>query len=359
MKLLWVFSTFAIGGPQRRAALLMERFGGEHEHIGVALDNQWQAQQFIGGGVRWRRLPLAFGKSRFVSLSNLSLIYRTLKELAPDLLLTSNWGTIEWAIANCGRGRVRHIHFEDGFGPDESASRQSPRRVLARRLLLRNRPVVVPSETLRELAISCWRLPAAGVHFIPNAIDVARYAQPVKSGGPLVIGSLGALRAEKNYPRLVRAVAGAGGDLTLRIHGEGDQRDAILQAARSTGLKGVELPGATNAPEAALASFDIFALSSDTEQMPISLMEAMATGLPVAATDVGDIAQMVSAENRPFVTPAGDEAALAASIKTLAGDPALRARLGAANQAKARAEFAAERMVAAYAALFRQVAAAR
>ena len=72
--------------------------------------------------------------------------------------------------------------------------------------------------------------------------------------------------------------------------------------------------------------------------MPLSVLEAMAAGLPVAATDVGDIASMVAAENRPFITPL-DETALAKAIASLIRDPALRQRVGAANRAKAVAEF--------------------
>ena len=144
--------------------------------------------------------------------------------------------------------------------------------------------------------------------------------------------------------------------MKLRIYGDGDRRDAILQEAAACRFEGLSLPGPTVAPEKALAGFDIFALSSDTEQMPISLMEAMAAGLPVAATDVGDIAEMVSAENRRFVTPAGDDAALAAAIRRLAGDAELRAKIGEANRAKAAAAFALDKMVAAHAALYEKVA---
>jgi L-malate glycosyltransferase len=77
----------------------------------------------------------------------------------------------------------------------------------------------------------------------------------------------------------------------------------------------------------------------------------MAAGLPVAATDVGDIASMVAAENRPFITPL-DETALAKAIASLISDPALRQRVGAANRAKAVAEFGQVRMMTAWQALF-------
>jgi glycosyltransferase involved in cell wall biosynthesis len=78
----------------------------------------------------------------------------------------------------------------------------------------------------------------------------------------------------------------------------------------------------------------------------------MAGGLAVAAPAVGDIAAMVAEANQPFITPPGDEAALAAALARLAGDAALRQSAGAANRAKASAEFDERAMVAAYQALY-------
>jgi glycosyltransferase involved in cell wall biosynthesis len=85
--------------------------------------------------------------------------------------------------------------------------------------------------------------------------------------------------------------------------------------------------------------------------MPLSVLEAMAACLPVAATDVGDIASMVATENRPFITPL-DETALATAIAALVSDPALRERVGAANRAKAVAEFGQVTMIAAWRTFF-------
>lgn len=105
-----------------------------------------------------------------------------------------------------------------------------------------------------------------------------------------------------------------------------------------------------------MGAFDAFAMTSDTEQMPYAVVEAMAARLPVLATDVGDIAMMVAAENRPFVVPRDSPAPLAAALAHLCADPELRRRLGAANRSRAEERFAIPPMVAAFRGVFDEAA---
>ncbi len=350
--MLSVFSTFAVGGPQVRFAQLAAGFGTSWRHAIIAMDGRLDCRERLPAGLDVSYPEISFRKGEM--LGNALRFRRALKALRPDLLVTYNWGTIEWAMANA-LPVVRQVHVEDGFGPEER-DRQIPRRVWMRRLLLRRATVVLPSRRLETIASEVWRLPRDRLRYIPNGIDLSRFAPRDRSVLPElpVIGTVAALRPEKNLGRLLRAFASARAarPARLAIVGDGPERPALEALARELGLAGdVVFHGHQPDPAPLFAGFDLFALSSDTEQMPISVLEAMAAGLPVAATDVGDVRLMLSPENAPAVVPR-DEAALAGAMTRLMFDGGLRAAAGAANRAKAEREYDERQMVAAYAKVF-------
>jgi glycosyltransferase involved in cell wall biosynthesis len=350
--LLHVFSTFAVGGSQLRFATLAAAFGARYRHIVIAMDGDHACAARLAEGLDVRCQSVEVVKGVIATLGNVRRFRRRLREITPDVLVTYNWGALEWALANMPR-RVRHIHVEDGFGPEERAG-QLPRRVLTRRLALARSTVIVPSRTLWRIATEVWRLDERRVRYVPNGIDLGRFAGGRTAAGEPVIGTVAALRAEKNLARLLRAFRLVADSLPaqLVIAGDGPERPGLEQLARDLGLGGrVRFAGHLDDPADLYRGLDVFALSSDTEQMPLSVIEAMATGLPIASTAVGDVAAMLAAENRPFVTRL-DEQALGAAMAALTRDPALRARLGAANRARAEAEFGQAAMVAAWGALF-------
>ena len=111
--------------------------------------------------------------------------------------------------------------------------------------------------------------------------------------------------------------------------------------------------GAVEDPARLLGAFDVFAISSDTEQMPISVLEAMAAGLPIAGVDVGDVKEMVSSENRPFIVDQ-DSTALAGVLCWISCQMAkARSRIGAANRQRVCKDYTLDRMVRSYTDLYR------
>ncbi|MDB5412183.1 MAG: hypothetical protein JWR10_518 [Rubritepida sp.] len=352
---LHVFPSFAVGGAQVRFAALANRFGARWRHAVVALDGDAACAARIGPEVPLTLLPPPDDSDCGV-VRRLWRIRRMLRRMQPDVLVTGNWGSMEWAVANRTLG-IRHIHMEDGFGPDE-ASTQLRRRVLARRWSLRGSTVVLPSGSLMRMAREQWRLPPAGLRYIPNGVDLRRFrpdgpVAPILVGGdgPL-IGTVAALRPEKALDRLLRACAllmREGTAFRLAVVGDGPERGSLERLAAELDLSGrIVFTGAIPDPAAAYRAFDVFALSSGTEQMPFSVLEAMASGLPVAATDVGDIRGMLAVENEPHVA-ALDDGALAAGLRGLLVDRTHRQVVGAANRQKAVAVFDQEAMFQAYA----------
>jgi glycosyltransferase involved in cell wall biosynthesis len=351
--LLHVFSSFAVGGAQVRFAAIANRYPRAWRHAIIAMDGNLECRERFSAEVDavFPNIDIRKGDT----LGNVKCFRRALRALQPRTLITGNWGSIEWAMANA-LPVVRHIHTEDGFGPEER-DRQLPRRAWTRRIFLRRTSVVVPSRTLWRIATGPWGLDPSRVRYIPNGIDLARFERATAAmlpGEGAVIGCVAALRVEKNFPRLIRAFHLLAADMPARlvIVGDGPERAALEQLVASLDLASrVVFAGHVPEPSALYRAFDVFALTSDTEQMPMTVLEAMAAALPVAATDVGDIKEMLAAENRTFIVPR-DERALADAFRALLRQPDLRRSVGAANRARARRDFDQEVMFAQYAALF-------
>ncbi len=176
--LLHAFSTFQLGGPQARFVQLANALGPAYEHHIVAMDNRFDAGERLSANVRWQPVQMTVKKGGL--LANRSVCRQQLQRLKPDLLLSYNWGAIEWAAANLPRV-VPQVHVEDGFGPEE-ATTQLPRRVWTRRVLLGlgRVPVVVASRRLEAIAKDIWKLPHARVRFLANGVALSGSTQKAR-----------------------------------------------------------------------------------------------------------------------------------------------------------------------------------
>ncbi|MGI9511228.1 MAG: glycosyltransferase [Geminicoccaceae bacterium] len=366
--LLHVFPSFATGGAQTRTIDLANSILSDKKHIFVSLDRNFSAAEGLQTHVHHALLSIGCKRSGRPELDNLKMFRRLVSERRPAALLTYNWGAIEAALANRIAPICPHVHFEDGFGPDEASGRQLPRRVWTRRLALSGRrsTIVVPSKTLLGVARSIWRFRSTRLRYIPNGIDCARFdrmetgdAKPLRSSkDEILIGMIGALRAEKNVARLLRLFAGLKTEQPLRLIlvGDGPERDKLEALAQELGIAGrTDFIGEVADPERVLAELDIFALTSDTEQMPYCLIEAMAAGLPVVATEVGDVGSMLPPANQPFIAPPNAEILLRTQLQRLVERPDLRATIGDLNRRHAKDSFDRKAMLERYRQLFAKI----
>ncbi|WP_447931139.1 glycosyltransferase family 4 protein [Sphingopyxis fribergensis] len=363
IRILHLHSSFSLGGKEARAVRLMNLMGDRAHHtILSAMPEALGARDAIDPGIVVdfpKDAPPLHGKP---SLPR----YRQLADYMTrfELVLSYNWGAMDGVMARRVHvSRLWHsmpalIHHEDGFNEDESVRRNWKRNLFRRVALRTAQSVVVPSTLLQQIAADEWGA-AEKVRLIPNGIDTARYAgAPAVSipgfsrrEGDVVIGTVAGLRKVKDLPRLVRAVAALPHNVRLVIVGEGPERAAIAAEAAACGVADrLVMPGFMADPARWIGHFDLLALSSQSEQMPIAVVEAMAAGLPVVSPAVGDVAAMVSEANRPYI--AADEAGFRAALARMSESAALRADVGAANRRVTAERFDESNMVGAYEKLY-------
>jgi len=364
-KILHLHSTFNLGGKEARAVRLMNHFGDAAEHVILsAQPDSLSARDAIDPKIRVAfptDAPSLAGKPSLRRYRHFVSYFRQF-----DLILSYNWGAMDGVMARTLFSRLEGlpplIHHEDGFNEDEQQKLNWKRNWFRRFALGAAQALVVPSGQLVRIASDVWKQPEQKIHHIPNGIDVKRFEKKAQRGAlpgftrredDIVVGTVAGLRTIKNLPRLVRACAAAGTNVRLVIVGEGPEKETILAEAQRVGLGDrLLMPGFLADPARYIGLFDIFSLSSDSEQFPISLIEAMAAGLPVVATDVGDIKAMVSQANHGFIKPLGDESKFIESLTTLVQHRQLREDLGMQNRAKAQAEYNESKMLGRYAWLY-------
>ncbi len=207
------------------------------------------------------------------------------------------------------------------------------------------------------------RLPASRVHVISNGVDVERFCPNVATrqavrrdlhlhGDVPVIGIVAALRPEKNHLLFLRAakwIQQQVPDARFLIVGDGPQREPIELAALSAGLRdSVMMLGARSDIPDLLTAMDIFVLPSHIEANPVSILEAMATGLPVIATRVGSVPETVQEGQTGYLVATGDAASIARQCVHLVSRPDVARRLGQNARESVRQQWSLEHMVRGY-----------
>jgi glycosyltransferase involved in cell wall biosynthesis len=216
--------------------------------------------------------------------------------------------------------------------------------------------VIAISAGVREALVQAG-VPTERIVVVPSGVDPdalvapagARAAVRAEWGIPtdaVVVLVVGALEQRKGHAVLLEAARRAALPATRYVFcGEGSARDALLTAAGPLGDL-VRFAGFRSDVAACLAAADVVAMPSLHEGLGVAALEAMAAGRPVVASRVGGLAETVVEGETGLFVPPGDAGALAAAMAALAGDAALRARLGAAGRTRVLARFTSARMAA-------------
>lgn len=359
-----VLSSLQIGGQERVALdLASGQVEAGHSVVVVSLASAADsplAAAFEARGVAVRTAPKRAGLDPTLSV-RLGQLFRRER---PAVVHTHNRVPLIYAAAAARLGGARVVHTRHGPGRGSRGERWL-RRAAGRFL---NAYVAVTPE-LETLARELGDCSPGKLSVIENGIDLQRFA----GGGDRaaaraalglppdawVVGSVGRLAPEKDYPLLVRASAPLlGADARLLIVGGGSEAEAIRAQATTSGVEAfVALPGSRDDVPQALATMDAFALSSRLEGLPLSVLEAMAAGVPVVAPAVGGLPSLIRDGETGLLFPAGDEEALGARLAALRADPARARAMGAAGQAYVHAHHSREAMVRRYLDLYTRIGA--
>jgi glycosyltransferase involved in cell wall biosynthesis len=360
-----VLHSLPVGGAELLAARLARRLAGGYRSRFVCLDELGD----LANGLRDEGFPVAVvGRRAGLDWRCPLRLARMLRDEPVDLVHAHQYTPFFYsAIAARLAGRPPVLFTEHGrHHPDHPR----PRRMLANRLLLGKRDrVVAVGEAVRHALIHNEGIPPNRVGVIYNGIDPSPYgdaavdrAQVRREMGlrpeDFVILKVARLDPVKDHLTAVRTlelVAASLPNARLVIVGEGPERPAIEELVRRRSLTGcVRLLGLRRDIPRVLAAADVFLLTSVSEGVPLTLIEAMAAGVPVVATRVGGVGEVVQDGVTGLLAPAGSHGELCAALLRLAGDSDLRRRM--AHHGRERATlFSEDRMLAGYAQLYRDM----
>lgn len=290
-------------------------------------------------------------------------LVRLFRRLRPDVvhLNSSKAGVLGRIAAVTARVPVR-IFTAHGWAFKAAAGVDSRLYLLADRAVESMTSMVIcVSENERRAGLAAGVCTAERSIVIRNAVEVGGAPSRTHAGeGPVQIVSVGRLAAPKDFATLVAAVAELPeGRAHLRVFGDGPFRGELEAQKQALGLGAVvEFAGEVPDARPHLEDADVFVLSSLSEGMPVSILEAMAAGLPVVASAVPGLEEVVLDGQTGFLVPPGDATALAAQLGRLVDDPDLRGSFGAAGRARAEEHFSLPGWREAHFSLYRSLLAA-
>lgn len=362
-----VVHSFEMGGLQNGLLNLLDGLPPQrYRHAVVSLTG------LSGFERRLRRDDVRFHalhKSPGLGLGTHLRLWRLLRQLRPALVHTRNIAALEMQAVALAAGVPARVHGEHGWDVHDPAG-QSARYRRWRRLM---RPFVQQyvalSRHIADYLAGPVGVPRGRISQIYNGVDTARFA-PIDGAarltGPFdpalhyLVGTVGRLEPIKDQLTLARAFVAAVQQrpdlrdrLRLVLVGDGQLRGPIEQVLRDAQAEPlVWMAGSRDDVPAVMRGLDLFVLPSLAEGISNTILEAMASGLPVLATDVGGNGELVQAGVTGTLVPSADPPAMAQALIAYADEPARGRREGQAGRLRAETTFAMQAMTGAYQRLY-------
>lgn len=291
-------------------------------------------------------------------------MWQLLRELRPDVLHTRNFVALEMQLVGLMAGVRGRVHGEHGWDVQDLDGTVRKYQ-LARRVIgsVVHRFIAL-SQDLERYLLGPVGLPRGKVLQRYNGVDCARFHPVAAPPGPVVIGTVGRMKAVKNQPLLCRAFVALlarrsdlAGRVRLRLVGSGPLRAACEDIVAAAGLAdAVDFTGDSERVEDELCHMHVFVLPSRAEGISNTILEAMASGLPVVATAVGGNPELVVDGSTGCLVPGDDVEALAGAIESYLDEPERRRQHGAQGRRLALERFSLDGMIAAYDDIYTELA---
>jgi sugar transferase (PEP-CTERM/EpsH1 system associated) len=358
-----VLSSFGTGGQERVALDLARRQHSEgHRVFAISLAPGVEGPlgaEFRNAGVETQTVPKGPGFEPSLAFR----LSRLLTERRVNVVHTHNPHALIYGAPAASLARAAAVHTKHGMNPD------TVRRMWLRRTASALVDAYVAcTESLAETARKNSECDPTRLFVIPNGIDTSRFTpsderrRAIRSelgipGDAWVVGTVGRLAPEKDQALLIKAM---GPLLDERRHlvivGDGPEREALKAQVEATWrTQFVHMPGARNDVESLLAAFDAFALTSKTEGLPLGVLEAMSMGLPVIATKVGGIPDVIESGVTGYLVPAGGLRELTTRLVWLSGHQGAGREIGAEARRQVAAKYSVELMSRNYADLYERI----
>ncbi len=367
VKILHILDSLGMGGMERVVIDVANGLDRNRFSQSVCcISKVGEAAKFLHADVR----VIEIGKGEAADRLMPFKIARVIRDEKPDIVHTQNRSGIDTMIAGLPAKTWRLVHSEHGRNWPNIKSEPIKSRIARRLLYHFSDAVFTVSGELADYFCGQTGFPRSRMGVIPNGIDLNRFDQADRKdirlelgldGNHFVIGTVARLSPPKDLFTLVRAYANLRqshpqADIRLLIVGDGELRSSLQQCVNEAGLSSeVVFTGARDDVPRLLGAMNVFVLASLSEGMPLTVLEAMASRLPVVASAVGALPDLVDDGVSGFLVEPENPRMLADRIAAFYNDKKMATAFGAAGRLRVERQFNSAIMIGKYSDLYSKI----